>query len=67
MLFSLDHVSHSCVYLHREEDDGVYSATVFWSEIGGFHIDFWGQGNEMEQIPRGVGRAYYKQEIDATG
>ncbi|PNF23940.1 hypothetical protein B7P43_G10043 [Cryptotermes secundus] len=51
----------------REEDDGIYSATVFWSENAGFHIDFWGQGNEMEEIPYGVGRAYYKQEIDVTG
>jgi hypothetical protein len=40
---------------------------VFWSEIAGFHIDFWGQGNKMEEIPYGVGRAYYKQEIDTTG
>lgn len=53
--------------LGREEDDGVYSATVFWSENAGFRIDFWGQGNEMEEIPYGVGRAYYKQEIDTTG
>jgi len=40
---------------------------VFWSEIAGFRIDFWGQGNKMEEIPYGVGRAYYKQEIDTTG
>lgn len=53
--------------IDKEEDDGVYSATVFWSEIAGFHIDFWGQGNKMEEIPYGVARAYYKQEIDTTG
>jgi len=53
--------------IDKEEDDGVYSATVFWSEIAGFRIDFWGQGNKMEEIPYGVGRAYYKQEIDTTG
>ncbi|XP_069702863.1 putative phospholipase B-like lamina ancestor isoform X1 [Periplaneta americana] len=53
--------------MDKEYDDGVYSATVFWGENTGFHIDFWGQGNEMEEIPYGVGRAYYKQEIDATG
>jgi len=53
--------------IDKEEDDGVYSATVFWSEIAGFHIEFWGQGNKMEEIPYGVGRAYYKQEIDTTG
>jgi hypothetical protein len=40
---------------------------VFWSEIADFRIDFWGQGNKMEEIPYGVGRAYYKQEIDTTG
>lgn len=53
--------------IDNEEDDGVYSATVFWSEIAGFDIDFWGQGNKMEEIPNGVGRAYYKQEIETTG
>jgi hypothetical protein len=53
--------------IDKEEDDGVYSATVYWSEIAGFRIDFWGQGNKMEEIPYGVGRAYYKQEIDTTG
>ena len=64
---SYDLASYSYVYLHREEDDGVYSATVFWSENAGFYIDFWGQGNKMEEIPNGVGRAYYKQEIETTG
>lgn len=53
--------------IDQEVDDGIYSATVYWHKEAGFHIDFWGQGNELEEIPYGVGRAYYKQDIDTTG
>nr|CAD7427451.1 unnamed protein product [Timema monikensis] len=51
----------------RVEEDGNYSATVYWSTDGGFRIDYWGQGNILEDIPQGAARAYYRPQIDSTG
>lgn len=51
----------------RENEDGVYSATMFWSEDLGFRISYWGQGNELEDLPRGVARACYKPELTDNG
>lgn len=53
-------------YLFRIEDDGNYAATVYWTEQGGFRIEFWGQGNELAEVPRGVVRAYYRPDIPPT-
>lgn len=49
------------------ENDGTYSATVYWKQKGGYRIDFWGQGNDLKTIPLGAARAYYKTGIYETG
>nr|CAD7415255.1 unnamed protein product [Timema poppensis] len=60
-------VEGKCVIFLRVEEDGNYSATVYWSTDGGFRIDYWGQGNILEDIPQGAARAYYRPQIDSTG
>ncbi|XP_012255010.2 putative phospholipase B-like lamina ancestor [Athalia rosae] len=51
----------------RVENDGTYAATVTWKHNGGYRIDFWGQGNDLNAVPSGAARAYYKTEIHRTG
>ncbi|OXU28719.1 hypothetical protein TSAR_012956 [Trichomalopsis sarcophagae] len=51
----------------RVENDGTYSATVWWKRISGYRIDFWGQGNDLKSLPLGAARAYYKTGILQTG
>ncbi|XP_046619516.1 putative phospholipase B-like lamina ancestor isoform X1 [Neodiprion virginianus] len=49
------------------ENDGTYAATVTWKQNGAYRIDFWGQGNDLEAIPTGAARAYYRTGIHHTG
>ncbi|KAL6258786.1 hypothetical protein P5V15_010734 [Pogonomyrmex californicus] len=53
-------------YGHVEKDE-IYSATVSWNHKGGYHIDFWGQGNDLNDIPLNAARAYYKNSILESG
>nr|XP_031844295.1 putative phospholipase B-like lamina ancestor isoform X2 [Nomia melanderi] len=49
------------------EQDGTYSATVSWNHKGGYRIDFWGQGNDLNAVPLHAARAYYKTGIFEHG
>lgn len=49
------------------EKDGIYSATVSWNHKGGYHIEFWGQGNDLTNVQLNVARAYYKTSIFESG
>lgn len=49
------------------EQDGTYSATVSWNHKGGYRIDFWGQGNDLNAVPLNAARAYYKTGIFESG
>ncbi|XP_063216558.1 putative phospholipase B-like lamina ancestor [Bacillus rossius redtenbacheri] len=51
----------------RVEEDGNYSATVYWSEGSGFRIEYWGEGNQLQEIPHGAARAVYSPRMDTTG
>lgn len=51
----------------RTQEDGTYAATVFHSEKTGYHIEYWGQSNDLADIPRGVARAYFRMDINTTG
>lgn len=51
----------------RYDYDGNYAATVFWKKSVGYRIEFWGQGNVLEDLPTGTARAYYKQDIANIG
>lgn len=58
-----------CIFCpNRGRNDGMYSATVFWNDKGGYYrIDFWGQGNDLVSLPKGAARAYYRPRIQDTG
>ncbi|XP_050451594.1 putative phospholipase B-like lamina ancestor [Cataglyphis hispanica] len=55
-----------CDFLHVEKD-GIYSATVSWNHKGRYHIEFWGQGNDLANVQLNVARAYYKTSIFESG
>lgn len=46
---------------------GTYCATAFWSPKAGFHIEFWGQRNDIENVSKGVARACYKNNVMENG
>lgn len=53
--------------IERSQEDGNYAATVFFSNKTGYRIEYWGQSNELADIPRGIARAYYRMDINTTG
>lgn len=53
--------------IERIQEDGNYAATVYFSNKTGYRIEYWGQSNKLEDIPRGVARAYFRMDIDTTG
>lgn len=59
------------VYIFGESEqpleDGIYSATVFFSKELGFQVSYWGEGNDLTQVPQGVARAHYKTDIANSG
>ncbi|XP_020290295.1 putative phospholipase B-like lamina ancestor [Pseudomyrmex gracilis] len=48
------------------ENDGIYAASVSYYKEG-YHIDFWGQGNDLTNVRLGAARAYYKTGISESG
>lgn len=55
------------LFSFRIQLDGNYAATVFYSEKTGYRIEYWGQSNELANIPTGVARAYFRMDVDTTG
>lgn len=51
----------------REDYDGKYAATVYWSRTAGYRLQFWGQNNDPAAIKKGVARAYYSPDMTADG
>lgn len=54
-------------YLFRNEYDGKYAATAFWSKEFGMRIDFCGQNNDPLKVRKGVARAYYRPDLSENG
>lgn len=55
------------MYLFRNEYDGKYAATAFWSKDFGLRIDFCGQNNDPQNVRKGVARAYYRPDLTKNG
>lgn len=54
------------IFYSFDEEDGIYSATVYWNRFG-YRLEFWGQSNSLEEIPRGSARAYYNSDMNGNG
>lgn len=63
------------VYLHttylrnsfRNEYDGKYAASAFWTKEFGLRIEFFGQNNDPLMVKKGVARAYYRPDLSKNG
>ncbi|XP_068633401.1 putative phospholipase B-like lamina ancestor [Battus philenor] len=53
--------------IERIHEDGNYAATVFYSQKTGYRIEYWGQSNDLADLPKGVARAYFRMDIETTG
>ncbi|XP_075977615.1 phospholipase B domain containing lamina ancestor [Anticarsia gemmatalis] len=53
--------------IERIQGDGNYAVTVFFSNKTGYRIEYWGQSNELADIPRGVARAYFRMDMENAG
>ncbi|CAH2048552.1 unnamed protein product, partial [Iphiclides podalirius] len=53
--------------MERIQEDGNYAATVFYSEKTGYRIEYWGQSNDLADLPKGVARGYFRMDIETTG
>ncbi|KAG8036060.1 hypothetical protein G9C98_004639 [Cotesia typhae] len=51
----------------RVENDGIYSARVIYNRKSGYRVDFWGQNNDLANLPMGSARAYFKHQTHQTG
>lgn len=51
------------IYVERPQFDGTYCATAYWTHTSGHRLEFWGQGNDLEEIPRGAARVCYKDNF----
>lgn len=53
--------------MERPVYDGTYCATAYWARNSGFRVEFWGQRNDLEAVPRGAVRACFKDSFLETG
>ncbi|XP_058459265.1 putative phospholipase B-like lamina ancestor [Malaya genurostris] len=53
--------------MERPVYDGTYCATAYWARNSGFRVEFWGQRNELDTVPRGAVRACYRNSLLENG
>lgn len=46
--------------IERPPLENVYCATAYWTPSTGYRVEFWGQGHNLQQTPKGVARVCYK-------
>lgn len=51
----------------RPNYSGTYCATTYWARNSGFRVEFWGQRNDLEEVPRGAVRACFKHSLMESG
>lgn len=58
---------HYVLHLFRNEYDGKYAASAFWTKEFGLRIEFFGQNNDPLKVKKGVARAYYRPDLSKNG
>uniref|UniRef100_A0A7G3AVB3 Phospholipase B-like n=1 Tax=Lutzomyia longipalpis TaxID=7200 RepID=A0A7G3AVB3_LUTLO len=53
--------------MERPTFDGTFCATVYWTKMSGYRVEFWGQQNDLASVPLGVARICYKDTIFENG
>uniref|UniRef100_A0A182Q9V3 Phospholipase B-like n=1 Tax=Anopheles farauti TaxID=69004 RepID=A0A182Q9V3_9DIPT len=53
--------------MERPSYNGTYCATTYWARNSGYRLEFWGQRNDLDQVPKGVVRACFRDSILTNG
>uniref|UniRef100_A0A182NIL0 Phospholipase B-like n=1 Tax=Anopheles dirus TaxID=7168 RepID=A0A182NIL0_9DIPT len=53
--------------MERPSYNGTYCATAYWARNSGFRLEFWGQRNDLDQVPKGAVRACFRDSILTNG
>lgn len=53
--------------MERPVYTGTYCATAYWARNSGFRVEFWGQRNELESVPRGAVRGCFRNSLMESG
>ncbi|XP_058828649.1 putative phospholipase B-like lamina ancestor [Topomyia yanbarensis] len=53
--------------MERPVYDGTYCATAYWAGNSGFRVEFWGQRNDLEVVPKGAVRGCYRNSLLENG
>lgn len=52
---------------YRPNYSGTYCATAYWARNSGFRVEFWGQREELGEVPPGAVRACFKHSLMESG
>lgn len=53
--------------MERPTYRGTYCATTYWARNSGYRMEFWGQQNDLDQVPKGVVRACFRDSVLTNG
>lgn len=53
--------------MDRPTYSGTYCATAYWARNSGFRVEFWGQRDDLEEVPQGAVRACFKHGLMESG
>lgn len=53
--------------MDRPTYSGTYCATAYWARNSGFRVEFWGQRDDLEEVPPGAVRACFKHGLMESG
>ncbi|XP_053677342.1 putative phospholipase B-like lamina ancestor [Anopheles nili] len=53
--------------MERPSYNGTYCATTYWAKNSGYRLEFWGQRNDLDQVPKGAVRACFRDSILTNG
>lgn len=53
--------------MDRPNYSGTYCATTYWARNSGFRVEFWGQRDDLQDVPRGAVRACFKHSLMESG
>lgn len=53
--------------MDRPNYSGTYCATAYWARNSGFRVEFWGQRDDLEEVPPGAVRACFKHSLMESG
>uniref|UniRef100_A0A182T4P8 Phospholipase B-like n=1 Tax=Anopheles maculatus TaxID=74869 RepID=A0A182T4P8_9DIPT len=53
--------------MERPSYKGTYCATTYWARNSGYRLEFWGQRNDLDLVPKGAVRACFRDSILTNG